>query len=112
MEQENKSPAISISNIEIIPFRPKQGHVGFVSFVINDQFFVGDVAMFTRPGGGIRLAYAVKKLQNGTTVDIFKPITKEVDQCIESVVTEKYELILRGDGTAREDRNEIGSVSQ
>ena len=91
-----------ISDIEIIPFRPRNGHVGFASFVINDQFFVGDVAMFTRPVGGLRLAYAVKKLGNGTIVDIFKPINREVDECIELAVLEKYESILKGNVTAKE----------
>ena len=83
-----------ITDVEIIPFRPKKGHLGFASFVINGQFYISDVAIFSRLEGGIRLGYPVKRLANGHTVDIFKPLSKEVDKPAESAVAIKYQELL------------------
>jgi len=88
--------SIQVSNVEVIPFRPKAGHLGFASCIINDQFYLGDIAIFARPApeGGIRLGFPVKKLINGTTVDIFKPLNEGVDRQIERAVLERYEALL------------------
>ena len=96
---------IIISQVEVIPFRPKSGHLGFAACVINDQFYLGDIAIFSRPEGGIRLGFPVKKLANGATVDIFKPLTKEAEGPIEEAVLEKYESLMERDVTEKEFRN-------
>jgi DNA-binding cell septation regulator SpoVG len=92
--KEIDEQAIRISQVEIIPFRPKAGHLGFASCVINNQFYLSDIAIFSRPQGGIRLAFPVKRLGNGVTVDIFKPLNQTVVSTIEAAVAEKYEKLM------------------
>jgi len=86
---------IKVTQVEIIPFRPKAGHLGFASCVINNQFYIGDIAIFSRPQGGIRLGFPVKKLANGTVLDICKPLNQEVEQQVEDAVAERYERLTR-----------------
>jgi DNA-binding cell septation regulator SpoVG len=93
---------IRISQVEVVPFRPKSGHLGFASCVINDQFYLGDIAIFSRPTGGIRLGFPVKKLANGETIDIFKPLNQEAEKTVESAVMERYEALMKRDGLEKE----------
>ena len=93
MEMKKNVP--EISQVEIIPFRPRNGLLGFASCIINNQFFIGDIAFFSRPAGGIRLGFPEKKLSNGAKVDIFKPLTSNVDAVIESAVMERYEQLMK-----------------
>ena len=93
---------IRISQVEVVPFRPKAGHLGFASCVINDQFYLGDIAIFSRPTGGIRLGFPVKKLANGESVDIFKPLNQEVERTVEAAVMERYETLMKCDGLEKE----------
>lgn len=85
---------LKISNVEIVPFRPRDGHLGFASVHINDQFYLGDIAIFSRPTGGIRLGFPVKKLMNGSGVDICKPLNFETEKIVEEAIEEKYLLIM------------------
>ena len=107
---ENKEN-LRISQIEIIPFRPKSGHLGFASCVINEQFYLGDIAIFSRPQGGIRLGFPVKKLANGMTVDICKPLNQGVEKAVEVAVLQRYEALMDCNGTEMESRNEHGRQS-
>lgn len=96
---------IKISQVEIIPFRPRNGHLGFASCVINDQFYIGDMAIFSRPAGGIRLGFPVKQLANGSAIDILKPLNETVEKVIEAAVLEKFESLHECNGIAKESNN-------
>lgn len=97
---------IVVSDIQIVPFRPKDGHLGFASCIINDQFYLADVAIFSRPQGGIRLGYPIKTLSNGIALNIFKPLNKEAEAAIEQAILEKYESLMETNGSAKEQRND------
>ena len=92
---------LTITQVELIPFRPKHGHLGFASCVINDQFYLSDIAIFSRPQGGIRLGYPIKTLSNGITLDIFKPLNKEAEASIEAAITEKFESLHECNGKSQ-----------
>ncbi|MBU0501635.1 MAG: septation protein SpoVG family protein [bacterium] len=86
---------IMISEIQIIPVRPQNGLIAFASFVLNQSFFVGNIAVYTKPDGlGCRLVYPEKILPNGKKLAIAYPITKMVGQAIASLVSEKYENLM------------------
>lgn len=79
-----------LSEINIVPIRPKNGHVAFVSFVLLGNLYINSVAVYTRFGGGIRLVYPRKK-----NLDVCYPINHEFGERIEhEVLLEilKYEL--------------------
>jgi hypothetical protein len=67
-----------VTEINIIPIKPKNGHIAFASFVLFDQIYINSVAVYTRFGGGIRLVYPRKK-----NIDICHPINHEFGQIIE-----------------------------
>jgi DNA-binding cell septation regulator SpoVG len=80
----------TITEIQIIPVKPKDGLVGFASFVIDEKYYVGSVAIFTRRDGfGYRLVYPTKKvaLKN---INLFHPINEEAGQTIEEKINRKF----------------------
>ncbi|MFA5128670.1 MAG: hypothetical protein WC445_01740 [Patescibacteria group bacterium] len=77
-----------ISEIQFYPVKPKDGLLGFVSFVLDGKFWMGSVAVFSRPDGNYRLVYPTRKVA-GQNINIFHPITYEVGQQVEVAVSEK-----------------------
>jgi stage V sporulation protein G len=86
---------IILSEIQIIPIKPHNGLLAFVSFVINNSFFVGDIALYSLLNReGFRLSYPIKVLKNGLKVNCFHPINNQVAESIEGQVMTAYlELI-------------------
>ena len=78
-----------ISEVEVLPVKPKDGLLGFVSFLVDGWLFVGDVAVRSRLDGGIRLVFPVRTLPNGKSISVVHPITREAGQLIEQVVVRK-----------------------
>ena len=99
-----KKTAIELSEIQIIPIKPRNGLVAFASFILNESFYVGDVAIYSRLGQeGFRLVYPVRTLPNGAKVNVFHPIRKDVAHEIERQVSEAYEeLLAKADERRRE----------
>ena len=78
-----------VSEIEIIPIKPRGGLIGFASFVLDGKYYVSSVAIFTKlDGSGYRLVYPAKKVGQ-RNVNLFHPITQESGRAIEKAVSEK-----------------------
>ncbi|OGD95500.1 hypothetical protein A3F57_03130 [Candidatus Roizmanbacteria bacterium RIFCSPHIGHO2_12_FULL_36_11] len=85
-----------ISEIQIIPVKPKAGIIAFASFVLNKDLFLGSIAVVTRPTGGFRLLYPTHK--SGTkNFSIYHPINKKCAQEIENVIIKKFEEVMTHD---------------
>jgi hypothetical protein len=76
---------IELSEINIIPIKPSNGHLGFCTFVIDKKFYVGCVAIFSTIDGGIRLVFPKKN-----DIPCFYPISKEIGSYITKKVKEKF----------------------
>jgi len=87
---------IKLSEIQIVPIKPNKGLVAFVSFVVNDSFFVGDVALYTSPSteDGFRLVYPDKVLPSGKRIQCVHPITKRAGEAVHSAVINKYQELM------------------
>lgn len=83
-----------LSEIQIIPIKPNNGLVGFASFVLENNFYLGSIGIFTRPEGGYRLTYPTKIVSN-RNINIFYPINKEFACEIEREVINKYEEVMK-----------------
>ena len=65
-----------VTEIQIVPVKPKDGLVGFASFIFDNSFYFASIAIYTRPHGGYRLAYPTRK-SSTISMPIFHPINKE-----------------------------------
>lgn len=84
-----------ISEIEIIPVRPKSGLVAFSSCVINGQIYLGNIGIHTRlDGSGFRLVFPVKVLPNGKEINCFYPITRKAADQISQAIVNKFEALI------------------
>lgn len=85
----------SISEIELVPLRAKNGLTFFGSCVLDGKYFLGGVAVFTRrDGSGFRCVYPAKKLINGKQIPLFYPISQRVGQAIEKAISQKATQLL------------------
>ena len=82
-----------VSDIQIIPIKPKDGLVGFASFVFNDNFYFGSIGIYTRPQGGFRLTYPTRKISN-QNISIYHPINKNIANLIDQAIIKKFEEIV------------------
>ena len=87
---------LKINEISITPIRPINGLVGFASFVFDNTFYIGSIAIYTRPLGGYRLLYPTKKVSD-KNIPIIYPINKEIGECIEEVIINKFEEVTKND---------------
>ena len=86
---------IKLTEIQIVPVKPKDGLIAFVSFVMNGSFFIGDVAIHSRiDQPGYRLVYPAKTLFNGLKINCFKPINKPTADEIEGQVLGEFEKLI------------------
>lgn len=83
---------LQISEIQIIPIKPQNGLVAFCSVVINFQFYVGNLGLYSSPSSpsGFRVTFPTKKLASGKVVDCFHPITQEAGRIVSEAIIKEY----------------------
>src|SRR3990167_6007334 len=85
---------VKLIEIQFTPVKPQDGLVGFASFVLDEKYFVGSVAIYTRLNGiGYRLVYPAKKVGE-RNLQTFYPIDPSVGRRIEDEVSAKVYGIL------------------
>ena len=82
-----------ITEINIIPIQPKKGLVAIASCVINNEFYLGSIGIYTIIKGGYRITYPNKK-SGLSTINIFHPISKELGDAIENAIVKEYEDLI------------------
>ncbi len=87
---------LRISEIQIIPLKPKEGLVAFASCVVNKALYIGNIAIYTSPSTqeGFRLVYPVKTLPNGKEIHCVHPITKEAGEAILKEIIKKFREVI------------------
>ena len=74
---------LQISEVDILPVKPHKGLVAFGSCVVNQQLYLGNIAVHASPDGlSFRLVYPAKVLPNGKLINIFHPINKAAAESI------------------------------
>ena len=83
-----------ISELQITPVKPINGLVGFASFVLNEQLYLGSIGIYTRPdGSGYRLTFPTKKLGE-QNLHIFHPINRQAANYLETLISEQFEKVM------------------
>lgn len=85
---------IEISKVNIALIEERKGHIAFITFVINDVFYVSGIALYRKLGGGYRLVYPTKKVGNQHN-NLFYPVNREVGSYIEKEVISKYKIVIK-----------------
>lgn len=86
-----KTPRV-ISEIQIIPVKPKAGLVAFCTFVLYEGIYCSSIAIFTRLDGTYRLVYPTKQIGE-KSIKLFYPINREIGKIIEEEVIRKFNEI-------------------
>ena len=87
---------LEISEIQVIPVKPKEGLVAFASCVVNNALYIGNIAIYTSPStqSGFRLIYPVKILPNGKEINCVHPINKETGEAILKEIIKKFREVI------------------
>ena len=85
-----------ISEIQIIPVKPRDGLVAFACCVVNNALYIGNIAIYTFPTNpeGYRLVYPVKVLPNGKEIHCVHPINKGAGELISKAIIGKFREII------------------
>lgn len=82
-----------ITEVQIVPIKPRDGLIGFANVVINGNFFIGSIGIHKRlDGSGIRITYPTKKVGD-KNMQICHPLTKELGWEIEIAIIQKAQKI-------------------
>ncbi len=85
---------MKITEIQIIPIKPRDGLVAFASVVAENSLYLGSIGVYTRiDGSGYRITYPTKKVGN-RDINIYHPINKETSRAIEEAVISKTKEIM------------------
>jgi len=88
------APPLLISEIDILPVKPREGLVAFGSCVINHALYLSCIAIHTRPdGSGYRLVYPDRILPNGKRIQVFHPINRQTGDALERALIEKIRTL-------------------
>ena len=84
---------MKINEVFITPVKAKGGLVAFASLVINEDIFLGSIAIHQKLSGGFRLTYPTK--QSGSyQMQIFHPINRDAGAAIEKAVITKLNDVM------------------
>ena len=82
-----------VSEVTIIPIKPKNGLVALASCVLDNKIYLGSIGIYTKLKGGYRLTYPNKKVGENA-INLYHPITKETGDAVEKAIVEKYEELM------------------
>lgn len=85
---------MKITEVQIIPIKPKDGLVAIASVIADNSLYLGSVGVYTRlDGSGYRITYPTKKIGN-RNINIYHPINRETSKTIEEAIILEAEKIL------------------
>lgn len=88
--------SINVTEVNIMPIRPKNGLVGFASVVFAGGLYLGSIGIHTRTdGNGYRITYPTRKVGD-RSFNYYNPINRETSKLIEDAVLAKADEIFGG----------------
>ena len=97
MQPDRPAAPLSISEVDIIPVKPRNGLIAFASCVVNGQLYLGNIAIHTRlDGSGYRLVFPVKVLPNGKEIQCVHPVTRQAGELLLQAIVERFEALIAG----------------
>jgi len=85
---------MKITEVQIIPIKPKDGLVAIASVIADNSLYLGSLGVYTRlDGSGYRITYPTKKIGE-KNINIYHPINRETSKEIEEAIISEAERIL------------------
>ncbi len=86
---------MKITEINIIPIKPKDGLIGFASVVLDNGLYLGSIGIYSRlDGTGYRITYPTKKVGD-KDLHIYHPISRDLGMTIEDAIIAKAQYLFR-----------------
>lgn len=80
---------MKVTEVQILPVKPKEGLVGFASAVLDDKLYISGMGVHKiKDGSGYRITYP-EKLVGKAKLGVYHPITKELGKALEQEVNKK-----------------------
>ncbi|MCM1324952.1 MAG: SpoVG family protein [Acetobacter sp.] len=95
---------MQVTEVNVVPVRPKDGLVAFASCVIDNSLYLGSIGVHTRPSGGYRLVFPTRTVGN-TRLSVFNPINKDAGIAIDAAIMKKCDEIF---GKRDEGKSDVG----
>ncbi len=87
---------LMITEIQITPIKPQKSLVGFASCVINDQIYLGCIAIHCDLlNQSFRCVFPTKKFKDGKELPVYYPISKEAGQVIQRPIINAWENLIK-----------------
>jgi stage V sporulation protein G len=85
---------MQVTEVDIAFVKPKDGLLAFASVVLDDQLYLGSIAIHRKlVGSGYRLTYPTRKVGEAQ-FNIFHPIRRPLAAAIEQAILEKLKDVL------------------
>jgi stage V sporulation protein G len=85
---------LKITEVQVLPIKPKDGLVGFASVVINSSVYLGSIGIHQKADGiNFRLTYPTRNTLD-RAFNIFHPINQETSKLIEDAVISKFKDVM------------------
>lgn len=87
---------MKVSQVEIIPIRPKEGLIGFATVEMDEQLLLHSIGIHRKKdGSGYRLTYPTRR-GNSSEKSVFHPSTpdlsKEIERCVFQKANEIFDF--------------------
>lgn len=79
---------MTITEVQIRPVKPQEGLIAFASCVLDEKYYVGSIAVFTKLNGGYRLVFPTKAV-GSRQMHLHHPITQGMSMAMEEAIFEK-----------------------
>lgn len=94
-----------VTEVNIIPVKPKDGLIGFASIVTDDSLYLNSIAIYTRLDGSYRLLYPTK-ITGERAINLFHPINRIASRIIEKAIFEKCNKVFERSNDDRHSENQ------
>lgn len=93
-----------VSEVNITPIKPDKGLIAFASVVIDGNFYLASIAVYTKLDGSYRLLYPTKNIGN-RSLGLFYPINRTASKAIEEAVFKRCSEVFEGRNDDRHNQD-------
>jgi DNA-binding cell septation regulator SpoVG len=95
---------LRISEIQIVPLKPRNGLVGLASMIVNECLYMGQMRIMANRNGGFRIDFPYRQgLKDERVFQVYHPINSETKAIIEEAILAKFYSVTGFQGPTDEE---------